>query len=132
VRALAASWLDREDPGGWNQALMDLGREVCRPRPGCDICPIARRCRSRDAVPTAPRRRRDPAPFAGSPRQVRGSVVRSLRTRGWTTVGTLAGQTGFDAPAVVSAVLALHADGLVDAGPAARRGMREGRVRLRP
>ena len=26
----ATRWLDRDDPGAWNQALMDLGREHCR------------------------------------------------------------------------------------------------------
>src|SRR5262245_9496841 len=39
VRELAQAWLDRWDPVTWNQAVMDLGREVCRPRPRCAICP---------------------------------------------------------------------------------------------
>ena len=34
---LAEGWLDRDDPVTWNQALMDLGREVCRPEPRCDV-----------------------------------------------------------------------------------------------
>jgi endonuclease III len=33
VDAAAARWLDRDDPGRWNQALMDLGREHCRAQP---------------------------------------------------------------------------------------------------
>ena len=30
LREAATSWVDASDPGGWNQALMDLGREFCR------------------------------------------------------------------------------------------------------
>jgi A/G-specific adenine glycosylase len=33
VRELSETWLERDDPGGWNQALMDMGRR-CRPRRG--------------------------------------------------------------------------------------------------
>ena len=29
----AQIWLDRRDPGRWNEAVMDLGRERCRPTP---------------------------------------------------------------------------------------------------
>ena len=47
---LADAWLDRDDPVTWNQALMDLGREVCRPEPRCDVCPLAAR------LPVPPRR----------------------------------------------------------------------------
>ncbi|MFM8944409.1 MAG: hypothetical protein ACKOI0_04100 [Actinomycetota bacterium] len=42
IDAEAARWLDRRDPGSWNQALMDLGREHCRSVPRCDGCPLAR------------------------------------------------------------------------------------------
>jgi A/G-specific adenine glycosylase len=45
LRERAERWLDRMDPATWNQALMDLGREICRPRPRCDVCPIAFGCR---------------------------------------------------------------------------------------
>ncbi|MEX2421997.1 MAG: A/G-specific adenine glycosylase, partial [Actinomycetota bacterium] len=36
IAVLARDWLDTRDPGSWNQAVMDLGREICRPRPRCD------------------------------------------------------------------------------------------------
>lgn len=37
--------LDRERPGEWNQALMDLGRHVCTyPVPQCEICPVRSYC----------------------------------------------------------------------------------------
>jgi A/G-specific adenine glycosylase len=42
----AEELLDRERPGDWNQALMELGATVCLPRkPACDACPLRRRCR---------------------------------------------------------------------------------------
>ncbi|GIW41901.1 MAG: A/G-specific adenine glycosylase [Candidatus Binatia bacterium] len=47
VRELAAVLLDRERPGQWNQALMELGETVCLPRaPKCPSCPLRRHCRA--------------------------------------------------------------------------------------
>jgi A/G-specific adenine glycosylase len=41
----AEELLDRERPGDWNQALMELGATVCRPRrPACPACPLRRQC----------------------------------------------------------------------------------------
>ena len=45
IDATAAMWVDRRDPGAWNQALMDLGREHCRAVPRCEGCPLAGACR---------------------------------------------------------------------------------------
>jgi A/G-specific adenine glycosylase len=59
LRETAAALVDRERPGDWNQALMDLGATVCTPRaPGCDRCPVAAWCRARSAgtVPDRPAR----------------------------------------------------------------------------
>jgi len=43
----AEELLDRERPGEWNQALMELGATVCLPRkPACDACPLRRHCRA--------------------------------------------------------------------------------------
>jgi A/G-specific adenine glycosylase len=40
--------LDRERPGDWNQALMELGATVCLPKkPACPACPVRQRCRAR-------------------------------------------------------------------------------------
>ncbi len=49
VNANAAQWaaglVDCARPGDVNQALMDLGATVCRPRnPGCETCPVRRCC----------------------------------------------------------------------------------------
>jgi A/G-specific adenine glycosylase len=44
----AEELLDRERPGDWNQAVMELGATVCTPRkPGCDACPLRAHCRAR-------------------------------------------------------------------------------------
>lgn len=41
----AETMLPRTDPGRFNQAAMELGALVCTPRdPGCDACPVRRRC----------------------------------------------------------------------------------------
>lgn len=36
-----------EDPGDWNQAVMELGAMVCKPSvPVCQLCPITKSCRA--------------------------------------------------------------------------------------
>lgn len=45
--AQADSWLPDARPGDYNQALMQLGQLVCRPRqPRCNDCPIRAHCRA--------------------------------------------------------------------------------------
>jgi A/G-specific adenine glycosylase len=111
IRELADAWLDPADPGAWNQALMDLGREICRPRPRCDACPLTATCRflalGREPRPS----RRSQGVFDGSSRQVRGAVVRVLRTRAAATAEELAHVTGFEIARVTQAVSGLVADG---------------------
>jgi A/G-specific adenine glycosylase len=42
---LAEEWVSTERPGDYNQALMELGRTVCKPRnPLCRECPIREHC----------------------------------------------------------------------------------------
>jgi A/G-specific adenine glycosylase len=132
VERLAGAWIDRSDPGAWNQALMDVGREHCRPRPRCDGCPLTTSCRFRRSgrhgvVP--PPRRASPR-FEGSSRQLRGAIVRELRHRPTTTIAALATTTGFERERVVVAVAALDRDGVVRAGSSALAGSPSGRVRL--
>jgi A/G-specific adenine glycosylase len=39
--------LDRDSPGDWNQAVMELGATVCLPRrPACPVCPLRSSCRA--------------------------------------------------------------------------------------
>jgi len=79
---------DRLVPPGrgwaWNQAVLDLGATVCRARPDCAGCPLARAgaCAWRrngrpepDPWPRGPRQTR----FEGSERQGRGRLVAALR-----------------------------------------------------
>jgi A/G-specific adenine glycosylase len=126
IEELAAEWLDVEDPGGWNAALMDLGRSVCRRRsPRCGECPIRDACRFRAAgrdafASSAPTRRQQP--FEGSFRQLRGAVVAVLRERSSATSAELAKATGRPRERVEAAVNALVHDGLVEVD--------RGRVRL--
>ena len=43
----AARLLDSRQPGAFNQAMMELGALICRPRsPMCDACPLIRYCRA--------------------------------------------------------------------------------------
>jgi A/G-specific adenine glycosylase len=47
--------LDRERPGDFNQAMMELGATLCTPRaPQCGICPLSPFCQSRGAERTRP------------------------------------------------------------------------------
>jgi A/G-specific adenine glycosylase len=130
IEELAAQWLDRRDPAGWNQALMDLGREVCRATPRCSICPLADGCRfrARGRSPGEPVRRQKP--FAGSFRQLRGRVIEVLRERP-ATLESLAKAASEPMARVSEAVAALEAEGLVQAGPRALDGRARGRVSLR-
>lgn len=46
--ALAAEHLPRGRAADYNQALMDLGAEICTPRgPKCSACPLRRECRAK-------------------------------------------------------------------------------------
>jgi A/G-specific adenine glycosylase len=67
VWSLAEALVDGDDPGGWNQALMELGATVCRPvEPLCGECPVADACRGRAEGRTADLPRAEPkvAPVA--------------------------------------------------------------------
>jgi A/G-specific adenine glycosylase len=130
----ARSWIDRRDPGAWNQAVMDLGREVCRPVPRCGSCPIARTCAARRAgrVPVGrpPRWRAGADAFEGSSRQLRGRIVAMLREHGRTSVGAISTRLELPPERIAEALAGLRADGLVAAGPAAVAGRPRGRVAL--
>jgi A/G-specific adenine glycosylase len=106
--AAAAAWLDRDRPGEWNQAVMNLGRDVCDGRPSV---------------------KRQPA-FLGSSRQVRGEVVAALRDRNPSTLAAIAVSTERPVERVADAVVGLHRDGVVEATPAALEGRPRGRVRF--
>jgi A/G-specific adenine glycosylase len=104
----------------WNQAMLDVGALLCRPRaPRCEDCPMATSCRWWQAGRPAP----DPAVgsahvstpqarFAGSDREVRGRLVAALRA-GPVSRPEWAAATGCtDAARVQRLAMALVADGL--------------------
>jgi A/G-specific adenine glycosylase len=50
----AEGLLDRERPGDFNQAMMELGATVCTPRtPACLACPVMELCATRGELPAA-------------------------------------------------------------------------------
>jgi A/G-specific adenine glycosylase len=64
---LAEELLDRQRPGDWNQALMELGATLCLARkPACAACPLRDHCRARalGLVEKLPEGRARPAPVA--------------------------------------------------------------------
>ncbi len=97
------------DASEWNQAMMDLGATVCRPRtPDCEACPVHVWCAGPEVY--APPRRQ--ARFEGSLRQIRGAVVRHLVT-GASSLESLARATGFTVEDLEDAVDSLIDDELV-------------------
>jgi len=79
----------------WSSALMDIGSAHCRPRPRCEGCPVAARCRWLALGAAAPPPRPRPAgPFSTSDRRWRGAVVRVLAAE----------PEGLDEPALAAAV----------------------------
>jgi len=86
----------------WNQALFDLGREVCiARRPRCEICPLAAGCPSRGRT-YAPLRKQ--SRFEGSFRQRRAELLRAI-----AAAGSLP-----DAEADAEALVSLVRDGLAE------------------
>lgn len=56
IEGRAAELLDQNQPGEFNQAVMELGAMVCTPRsPQCDVCPIVAFCVTQGEHKTAPR-----------------------------------------------------------------------------
>lgn len=109
----ADAMVDPASPGEWNQALMDLGRFVCRPMPRCDECPLRPACRfARGGREPHPSGRRQ-APFEGSVRQARGRVLAALRDHGGASVQELASTTRMPVGRISRAASDLAIDGVV-------------------
>ena len=115
IAVAAGLLLDPRGPGTWNQAMMDLGREVCRPAPRCEVCPFERSCRFRGAGrPGRVTAARTQPPFEGSNRQVRGRIVAALRVRPSAGIAGLVVATGIDLDRVEVAAAGLVRDGIVE------------------
>ena len=82
VWTLAETVLDRNRPGDFNQAMMDLGATVCTPRaPSCLMCPLLKSCATRGQLPSvgkAPRQTKRDMHYALSRRN--GSIFLSQRS----------------------------------------------------
>jgi A/G-specific adenine glycosylase len=106
----AAEALDVSRPSEWNQAVMDLGALLCRPRtPRCGACPVARWC----ADPTVEVPSTTQPAYPGSRRQARAAVLRHLAGAGPTSVDDLARALGIDPDRVEQACVALAAEGSI-------------------
>ncbi len=115
IGADARVWMGGDAPGAWNQAVMDLGREVCRPAPRCADCPIAPWC-AFSASGRAPRPRgRKQGRFEGSRRQLRGRIVAALRERASADLRSLAAAAADSDDRVREVLGGLVRDGLVEA-----------------
>jgi A/G-specific adenine glycosylase len=82
--AVADELLPPDDPGLWNNAIMELGGVVCETAPACDdaACPWREWCSAyRTGDFTAPDVPTQPD-FEGSRRQFRGRIVRTLGEHG--------------------------------------------------
>ncbi len=56
IHGKATELLDPEQPGDWNQAMMELGATVCLPRnPQCLVCPLTAACMTRGEHKTTQR-----------------------------------------------------------------------------
>jgi A/G-specific adenine glycosylase len=90
----------------FNQAMMELGATVCRPRaPRCDACPVRAGCATQaNGGPAPPPRRRGAERFENTDRWARGRVVAAL-------------VAGHEPPEVDERILAgLERDGLIARG----------------
>jgi len=102
------------DAADWNQAVMDLGATLCRPRdPQCGECPVSPWCVDPTVYEAPPRQ----SAFAGSDRQVRGAVLRSLSANEWRDLGRIARDTAMERGRVEAATTSLECDGLLEVGP---------------
>ena len=60
IRSWGQSLLHRDRPGDSNQALMELGALVCKPRkPKCESCPLSSKCSGRGNAESFPKRKKN-------------------------------------------------------------------------
>lgn len=123
IEHAADAWVAREDPGAWNQAVMDLGRFVCRSVPRCEACPLERSCRYVGGDRARAVASRGGERFEGSRRQLRGRIVSELRSAPSVDVTDLARELGRPEGEMRAVVDGLERDGLVET-------LGRGRIRL--
>jgi A/G-specific adenine glycosylase len=113
VQSTADALVPRGRAARWNQAMIDLGAEVCRARsPRCDVCPLRTMC-SWTGADNPSARSGDSAPFVSTNRYARGRVVDALRRRESLTIAQLVRDCGLAEPRVRTALGGLEKDGLI-------------------
>ena len=106
----AVTELPPDEASHWNQALMDLGATLCRPRdPRCGNCPVESWCEDPTIYRPPPRQSR----YDGSVRQARAAILKTLAADGPSDVSTLVSSTGLVPATVWTAAMALESESLV-------------------
>jgi A/G-specific adenine glycosylase len=109
ARTLGNDLVDGRRPGDWNQAMMDLGAVLCRPRaPRCAECPVVAWCRD----PSIDLPSHSQGRFEGSVRQARAATLKLLVT-GPLTLEELETASGLDASTIKAASSALEREGAI-------------------
>jgi A/G-specific adenine glycosylase len=79
---IAGQFLDRQSPGDFNQAMMELGAMVCLPaQPLCHICPVANLCGTRGPTEKAVRPARRKAELHYALARRNGSILLRQRNK---------------------------------------------------
>lgn len=79
-RQIADALLDHDDPGMFNQAMMELGALICRPKnPDCRACPLTDACRAHQDRTVTSYPVREKKPPVPERRQAVGVVFRRSR-----------------------------------------------------
>jgi A/G-specific adenine glycosylase len=79
---IAGQLLDRQSPGDFNQAMMELGALVCLPgRPMCHACPVANLCSARGPTERAERQTRRKAELHYALARRNGSILLRQRNK---------------------------------------------------
>lgn len=108
--ATAAGDLDAKRAADWNQAVMDLGAQLCAPRtPQCAPCPVKEWCADPTIYTPPPGQ---PA-FNGSSRQARGAILKSLVTTGRASKSDLVARTRIDPTRIQAALEDLHTEAMI-------------------
>ena len=86
ARETARALLPRGDSSAFNQSMIDLGARFCRSSPACADCPMKKVCRWNieggvDPAPQSAGVSRPQSRFAGSDRQLRGTVLKQIQVR---------------------------------------------------
>ncbi|MBT8202814.1 MAG: hypothetical protein KJO87_05865, partial [Acidimicrobiia bacterium] len=105
----AAGDLDLDRAADWNQALMDLGGQLCTRTPQCEECPVAQWCADPEIYAPPPRQ----PTFTGSSRQARGAILKSLVATGSASEAELVAQTKIHRIRVQRALKDLHTERMV-------------------